>query len=119
MTAVDAQSPAPAPTQATRVPPRGFVGVVRDAIKAAGNGLALVVMALPAAASAIEFHLAPQREDIFVFWGQFISLIPGIPGRYLRRAYYRMTLERCTLDCDIGFMAWFSHRGGRAGSHRP
>ncbi len=114
---MDAQSPAPVPTQAARAAPGGFVGVFREFGKAVGNALALVVMALPAAASAIEFHLAPGREDIFVFWGQFASLIPGMPGRFLRRAYYRLTLERCPLDCDIGFMAWFSHRGGRVG-HR-
>ncbi len=114
---MDAQSPAPVPAQEARAAPRGVVGTSRAAINAVFNGLALAIMALPAAMSAVEFRLAPEREDIFVFWGQFASLIPGIPGRYLRRAYYRMTLERCTLDCDIGFMAWFSHRGGRVG-HR-
>jgi len=88
---------------------------VRGAVKGLGNALALAVMAIPAAASLIEQHLSPRREDVFVFWGQCVGLVPGMPGRFLRRAYYRMTLERCPLDCDIGFMAWFSHRGGRIG----
>jgi acetyltransferase-like isoleucine patch superfamily enzyme len=89
--------------------------LLRSALKGAGNGTAILLMAIPAAFSAIEAHLAPTREDVFVFWGQLVGLVPGILGRYLRRAYYRLTLEQCALDCDIGFLAWFSHRNARVG----
>jgi acetyltransferase-like isoleucine patch superfamily enzyme len=85
------------------------------AIKTAGNWIALLVMALPAGTSGLERRLAPRREDAFVFWGQAVGLVPGMLGRFLRRAYYRMTLEQCSDDCDIGFLAWFSHRTARLG----
>jgi acetyltransferase-like isoleucine patch superfamily enzyme len=75
----------------------------------------MLLMAIPAACSGIEAHVAPAREEVFVFWGQLVGLVPGILGRFLRRAYYRLTLERCALDCDIGFLAWFSHRSARVG----
>jgi acetyltransferase-like isoleucine patch superfamily enzyme len=89
--------------------------VLRRALKTAGNGAAMLLMALPAACSGIEARVASRREDVFVFWGQLVALVPGILGRFLRRAYYRMTLEQCALDCDIGFLAWFSHRSARVG----
>ena len=85
------------------------------ALKAVGDGLALLVMAVPAAMSGLERRIAPRREDVFVFWGQFAGLVPGTPGRFIRRAYYRMTLEQCGGGCDIGFLAWCSHRTARLG----
>jgi hypothetical protein len=57
------------------------MSVPRRAIKAAGNGAALLLMGLAAASSGIERRLAPGREDVFVFWGQLVSLVPGIAGR--------------------------------------
>jgi acetyltransferase-like isoleucine patch superfamily enzyme len=89
--------------------------VLRRALKMAGNGLAWLLMALPAACSGLEGHIASGREDVFVFWGQLVGLVPGIAGRFIRRAYYRMTLDSCEWECDIGFLAWFSHRGARVG----
>jgi acetyltransferase-like isoleucine patch superfamily enzyme len=89
--------------------------VLRNALKTAGNGFAWLLMALPAACSGLEGHIAVGREDVFVFWGQLVGLVPGIAGRFLRRAYYRMTLDHCDWECDIGFLAWFSHRSARVG----
>lgn len=88
-----------------------------SALKAACDWLAMLVMAVPAAMSGLERRVAPRREDIFVFWGQLAGLVPGIPGRFIRRAYYRMTLERCGKNCDIAFLAWFSHRTARLGGN--
>lgn len=45
-----------------------------------------------------------------------MAIIPGLPGCYLRRAYYRMTLDHCASDCHIGFGALLSHRDSRINS---
>jgi acetyltransferase-like isoleucine patch superfamily enzyme len=52
---------------------------------------------------------------MFLFWGQAFALIPGLPGKYLRKCYYCLTLRACSLDCEIGFLAYFSHRGAEVG----
>ncbi len=49
-------------------------------------------------------------ESVFQFWTQFFSMVPGPPGVFLRRAFYRLTLERCTGTFFVGFGALFSHR---------
>lgn len=48
--------------------------------------------------------LAPtRRETTFQAFGQFVSLWPGLPGDFLRRAFYRLTLAECAADCSIQF----------------
>ena len=44
------------------------------------------------------------------FWGfsQFLSLFPGIPGNYLRKGFYRLTMTFCDKDCAISFGTIFS-----------
>ena len=49
-------------------------------------------------------------ESVFSFWSQVFALAPGSPGVFARRAFYRLTLDRCTGDFYIGFGALFSHR---------
>lgn len=72
---------------------------------------------LPCAATCwIATSIGRGGTEIFRFWGQFIAIIPGLPGSYLRRAYYRMTLEYCASDCHIGFGALFAHRDSRVAS---
>ena len=39
-----------------------------------------------------------------------MALLPGQPGMYLRRAFYHLTLESCSLDCCLGFGMLFTHR---------
>ncbi len=46
-----------------------------------------------------------------MFWAQLFALVPGLPGVFVRRAFYRLTLERCTGSFFVGFGAFFSHRG--------
>ena len=44
------------------------------------------------------------------FWGfsQFLSLFPGLPGNYLRKNFYRLSMTRCDRDCAILFGTIFS-----------
>ncbi|MER3414803.1 MAG: acyltransferase [Gemmataceae bacterium] len=45
----------------------------------------------------------------FPGWSQALSLIPGLTGVYLRRAFYRWVLPRCGRDACISFGTVFSH----------
>ena len=50
-----------------------------------------------------------QLEVVFVLFAQWCALIPGLPGDYLRIAYYRLTLKACSLDSRIQFGSYFAH----------
>jgi acetyltransferase-like isoleucine patch superfamily enzyme len=54
-------------------------------------------------------------EGAFVAGSELLSLVPGAPGVYLRRGYYRMCLEACALDCHIGFGTTLAHPQARIG----
>ena len=55
------------------------------------------------------------RDVWFRSQGQFLSLIPGKFGWYLRNAYYWMTLKRCPLDCCFEFGSAFTHSSAVVG----
>jgi acetyltransferase-like isoleucine patch superfamily enzyme len=50
---------------------------------------------------------------VFRFWAQSCALVPGLPGDLLRIAYYRLTLEECSLESRIQFGSFFSQREAR------
>jgi virginiamycin A acetyltransferase len=54
-------------------------------------------------------------EWAFAGCSEFLSLFPALPGIYLRRGFYRMTLEACANDCHIGFGTTFAHPQARIG----
>lgn len=62
-------------------------------------------------------------EPVFRFWAHSCALAPGIPGDYLRTAYYRLTLDKWSLESRIEFGSFFAHplarveRGVYIGSH--
>ncbi len=45
---------------------------------------------------------------MFSFFSQTVSLVPGLPGDYVRVAYHRMTLDECPSDCRISFGTFFA-----------
>ncbi|MBZ5676731.1 MAG: acyltransferase [Acidobacteriia bacterium] len=45
----------------------------------------------------------------FAFFAQGLALVPGLPGSYLRVAYYSMTLRSCSLESHIGLGSFFAH----------
>jgi acetyltransferase-like isoleucine patch superfamily enzyme len=77
--------------------------------KAIGIALGLLLVSIPAALCRAE-ALVSGRDEVFLFWGQALALIPGLPGKYLRRCYYYLTLRSCSLSCDLGFLSYFSDR---------
>lgn len=58
----------------------------------------------------LESLLNKQIEIIFVFWTNIFAFLPGLPGVFLRRGFYSLTLQQCSLDSHIGFGTLFSHR---------
>jgi virginiamycin A acetyltransferase len=78
--------------------------------KSAVDGVCLVVVLPAAAMCAAEAKLGPRAETVFSAWAQTFALVPGLAGVFLRRAFYRLTLDACGSSFWIGFGAMFSHR---------
>ena len=56
-------------------------------------------------------------EKAFAGWSQAVSLLPGVTGVYLRRAFYRGVLARCGSGSWIGFGTVFSHPTASVGTN--
>ena len=44
----------------------------------------------------------------FSGWSQLLSLLPGLPGVHLRRAFFGLAMQKCSGECHIGFGTIFS-----------
>jgi virginiamycin A acetyltransferase len=54
-----------------------------------------------------------RLKSAFSFFAQAFSLAPGLPGDYLRVAFYRLTLAQCSLSSRISFGTFFAHPDAR------
>ena len=63
----------------------------------------------------IEKH-ALRGEVVFLLFAQLLAIAPGLPGSYLRGAYYFGTLDGCSWETHVGFGSLFTHRGGALGA---
>lgn len=57
---------------------------------------------------ALPFRVTKSR-GVFTTTGQFLSLLPGTIGSYLRSSYYRLTLKHCGQRLHVDFGSYFSH----------
>lgn len=57
-----------------------------------------------------------RGESCFAASGCFFALVPGLLGEYLRLAFYRCTLQKCSLDVYFGFGSAVSHRTAEIGN---
>jgi acetyltransferase-like isoleucine patch superfamily enzyme len=80
--------------------------VAKRIVQAFGLAIALI----PAVLSGFG-----RLHQIYTFFAQSYALIPGVPGNFLRAAYYRLTLEDCSVDISIAFGSFFSHSGAHVG----
>ena len=71
-----------------------------------------LVLAAPAAAAC----RVTRSVNVFRTFGEVYSLIPGLIGRYVRAAYYHMTLAKCPLNLNIGIFSKFNHRESEVGN---
>jgi virginiamycin A acetyltransferase len=87
---------------------------MRSLAKRAIGGIALIAV-LPA---FLLYRLAVMvvgREEAFPGWSQLFSLVPGVSGVFLRRAFYRLVLAYCAPDVCLTFGTIFAHPGARVG----
>jgi acetyltransferase-like isoleucine patch superfamily enzyme len=47
--------------------------------------------------------------EVFEFFAQALAQVPGLPGSYLRVAYYVLTLQHCAPTAYIGVGSFFAH----------
>jgi acetyltransferase-like isoleucine patch superfamily enzyme len=57
---------------------------------------------------AVPYYVT-KSKGVFTTTGQILSLFPGLFGRYLRAAFYRLTLKRCGHRLHMDFGSYFSH----------
>src|SRR5437879_10546847 len=53
---------------------------------------------------------------MFTMFAHFFALLPGLPGDYLRVAYYVLTLRRCSSDLRISFGSFFAQSSATVGN---
>lgn len=76
----------------------------RSVIKRILNVVALVfVLPFVGLYSLLRLVAAGRNDSLFQAFSQFFSLGPGLPGDYLRRAFYRLTIDSCAEECSIQF----------------
>jgi len=54
-------------------------------------------------------------QPLFTFFAQAFALLPGLPGSFARAAFYRLTLEDCSIDIVIGLGSYFSRSAAIVG----
>lgn len=61
--------------------------------------------------------LAIGKQQAFAGWSQAMSLLPGLSGVYLRRAFYKLALAECGDGACITFGTIISHPTARIGGN--
>jgi acetyltransferase-like isoleucine patch superfamily enzyme len=84
--------------------------MLRTAFKGVAIAIGFVLAAPGAAAAQLTGSV-----NMFRTWGEIYSLLPGLVGRYVRAAYYHMTLARCPMNLNIGIFSKFNHRQSEVG----
>jgi len=88
---------------------------VKGVLKNLANGVSWL-LALPV---AILVRLAAPwdgGDGVFALGSELMSLIPGAPGVYIRRAYYRTVLEKAGTGFVVGFGTVLAQRGIELGN---
>jgi acetyltransferase-like isoleucine patch superfamily enzyme len=102
-------SPAPPAAPAAGPAPAARPGA-REALKALARGVAAVVVS-PLLLSYWASAPVLGRDRALEGATELLSLLPGVTGRYLRRAFLARVLVRCHPTAEIGFGTIFSKAG--------
>jgi len=86
----------------------------RRLLKATVNAIAVAIV-LPAVAAFRLSAVLIGSDKAFPGWSQAFSLLPGLTGQYLRRAFYSLVLDRCGEGACITFGTIFSHATASVG----
>jgi acetyltransferase-like isoleucine patch superfamily enzyme len=85
---------------------------LRSLAKLLANAVARILV-FPAACLA---GFGRWREP-YQFFAHTMALMPGLPGNYLRAAYYFFTLNSVGRNCHIAFGSFFAHSNASIGDH--
>ncbi len=85
-------------------------------LKLAAMALAAGLTAPLVLATWLEARLA-RSEQVFRFCAELLALAPGLPGVYLRAAFYAGVLESSARESHVGFGSVFVSRGASVGRH--
>jgi acetyltransferase-like isoleucine patch superfamily enzyme len=83
---------------------------MRGPLKTGLNVVAMVLVAPAAAICWLQESIAPGSVAAFTFWAHAVAQLPGAPGMFLRRAFYRLMLESCAENVIIEFGAILNRR---------
>ncbi len=75
------------------------------------NILSVIVVLLPWLSWKLEYLLF-RSSRLYLFWAQTLALVPGVPGNFLRRAFYWLVFPQVSWRCEIGFGTFFSQPWG-------
>lgn len=89
---------------------RALRSLIRDSLVAVA-----AVLTAPLWLVALLERRATRGEGWFQGCAELLSLVPGKPGIFLRRGFYRMSLDACATDCHIGFGTLIAHPQVRIG----
>jgi acetyltransferase-like isoleucine patch superfamily enzyme len=87
---------------------------MKAGVKAVADAVAFLLV-IPAFLLYQIGRLLIGSEKAFPGWSQAFSLIPGLTGIYLRRAFCRLVLSRCASDSCLSFGTVFSHPTAEVG----
>jgi virginiamycin A acetyltransferase len=83
-----------------------------ELLKSIARGIAFAMM-LPVLLSFFLRSRIIGRDRALEGSTQWLALIPGLPGQYLRRAFLARTLAGCAASAVVGFGTIFSKSGAR------
>jgi acetyltransferase-like isoleucine patch superfamily enzyme len=77
---------------------------MRDLAKMVLNALAMAMVAPAALTCWVQEQLMPSHT-VFDLWAHVMAQLPGLPGQFLRRSFYRWLLPACAENVIIGYGA--------------
>jgi virginiamycin A acetyltransferase len=90
--------------------------LMRKIVKQIAVCVAAVVV-LPTVLAYWVTSLVAGRHSAFAGWSQTWSLVPGLCGVYLRRAFYQYVLSRCGAGSCLSLGTMFSHPTASVGAN--
>ena len=97
-----------------------YAGAAKRGLRRYLKRLAVALCMPPVAPLALVSRIEQATsggESAFLASGHFLGLFPGQVGSFLRLAFYRLTLRRCSLDIAFNFGSTVSHPGAEIGSN--
>ncbi|MDX2441254.1 MAG: acyltransferase [Desulfobacterales bacterium] len=91
---------------------------MKQTIKFLLNFLSLILVLPLITLCKLEALIFSKNAELFFHTcAHILAILPGLPGAFLRRAFYSLTLDECSSHCYIGFGSIFSHRSTTVEKH--